>query len=209
MDGTYCVIKMLQTPFQFNTVAQSCPILWPHGLQRARPPCPSSPRVCPSSCSLYQWCHPAILYWRPLLPSIFPSTRDFSNETSVHIRWPKYWSFSFSIIPSSEYFGSISLLSEGLSGVLQHHNSKASIFWHLPSSQSSSRNHWEDHSLDYTNLCWQCLFVNTLSTFVIAFLPKSNRLLISWPQSPSAVILEPKRVNLSLFPPYPPLFAMK
>ena len=97
-----------------------------------------------------------LIFWHPLLllSLIFRNIRDFPNEWSSHIRWPKYWSFSFTISPSSEYFGSISLLSEGLSGVLQHHNSKASIFWHLPSSQSSSRNHWEDHSLDCADLCW-------------------------------------------------------
>ena len=143
-----------------------------------------------------------------LLPPIPPSIKVFSNESTLRMRWPKYWSFSFSIIPSSEYFGSISLLSEGLSGVLQHHNSKASIFWHLPSSQSSSRNHWEDHSLDYTNLCQQSdvsLLFNILSRFVITFLPRSNHLLLSWLQSASAVILEPKKRKyhyLHLFPFY-------
>ena len=87
--------------------------LWPHGLQHARPPCPSlSPGVCPSSCSLHQWCRPAILSSDTLFfcPQSFPeSITDFSNESPVYIRWPKYRSFSFSISPSSEYLGLISL----------------------------------------------------------------------------------------------------
>ena len=74
-------------------------------------PSPSlSPRVCSNSCPLSQWCHPIILFCHPLLlwPSIFPSIRVFSNESALHIRWPKYWSFSFSISPSNEYSGLIS-----------------------------------------------------------------------------------------------------
>ena len=115
-----------------------------NGLQHARPPCPSpSPEVCPSSCPLHQWCHPAIylILWRPLLllPSNFPSIRDFSNESAVCIRWPKHWSFSFSISPSSEYSGLISLKTDWFKfcavqgtfkSLLQYHSSKASILWH-------------------------------------------------------------------------------
>ena len=83
------------------SVSQSCPTLWPHGLQHARIPCPSpSPRACSNSCPLNQWshsnhlvlCHPLFL-----LPSIFPSIRISPNESTLHISWPKYWSFSFSI----------------------------------------------------------------------------------------------------------------
>ena len=82
----------------------------PHGLQHARLPCPSlSPRVCSNSCPLSQWCHPTISsFVAPFLPSIFPSIRVFSNESTLCIRWPKYWSFSYSISPSSEYSGFIS-----------------------------------------------------------------------------------------------------
>ena len=88
--------------------------LWPHGLQRARPPCPSpSPKVCPGSCPLHQKCHPAISPWclLLLLPSIFPSIRDFSSESAVCIRWPKYWSFSIS--SSNKYSRLISLKIDG------------------------------------------------------------------------------------------------
>ena len=114
--------------------------LQPHGLQRARPPCPSPyPGVCPNSCLLHQWCYPAIsspVDPLVLLPSVFPSIRVFSNELALHIRWSKYWSFSFSISPSSEYSGLISpkidrfdlLAVQGtLRSLLQHHSLKASI----------------------------------------------------------------------------------
>ena len=79
--------------------------LWPHGLQQARLPCPLSPGVCSHSCPLSQWCHPTISSSATLLllPSIIPSIRVFSSESALCIRWPKYWSFNFSVIPSSEY----------------------------------------------------------------------------------------------------------
>ena len=85
--------------------------LWPRGLQRTRLPCPSlSPWALPQTCLLSQWCHPAISSCLPLLLllSVFPSIRVFSSESALHIRWPKYWSFSFSISPSREYSGLIS-----------------------------------------------------------------------------------------------------
>ena len=104
-------------------------------------PCPSpSSGACWNSCPLSQWCHPTISSCRPLLllPSIFPSIRVFSNESALHITWPEYWSFSFSISLSSEYSGWISfridlfdlLAVQGtLKSLLQHHNLKASILW--------------------------------------------------------------------------------
>ena len=124
------------------SVAMSCPTLWPHGLQQARLPCPSlSPGVCSNSCLLSQWCHPVTSSCHPLLllTSVFSSIRVFSSKSAFHIRWLKYWSFSFSISPSSEYSGSISfkmdwfdlLAVQGtLKGLLQHHSSKASILQH-------------------------------------------------------------------------------
>ena len=90
---------------------QSYPTLRPHGLQHARLPCPSlSPRACSNSCPSSQWCHPTVSssVVLLLLPSIFPSIRVFSSESVLHIRWPKYWSFSFSISPSNECSGLIS-----------------------------------------------------------------------------------------------------
>ena len=98
---------------QFSSVAQSCPTLWPHELQHTRPPCPSpTPRVYPNSCPSSRWC----ILCRPLLllPPIPPSIRVFSSESTLHIRWPKYWSFSFSIIPSKEHPGLISLRMDWL-----------------------------------------------------------------------------------------------
>ena len=114
--------------------------LWPNGLQHARLPCPSpTPRAYSNSCPLSWWCHPTISssVIPLLLPSsIIPSIRVFSNKSFLRIRWPKYWSFSFSISPSNEYSGLISfridwfdlLAVRGtLKSLLQHHSSKASV----------------------------------------------------------------------------------
>ena len=114
--------------------------LRPHESQHARPPCPSrTTGVHPDSRPSNQWCHPAIsssVIPLLLLPSIFPSIRVFSNESVLCIRWPKYWSFSFNISPSNEYYGLISFRMDWLDllvvpgtlkSLLQHHSSKASI----------------------------------------------------------------------------------
>ena len=113
--------------------------LWSHGLQHARLPCPSpTPRAYSNSCLLSQWCHPTIPSSVILFsfPSVFPSIRVFYSESILCIRWPKYWSFSFSISPSNEYSGLISLrldwldllsVQGTLKSLLQHHSSKASI----------------------------------------------------------------------------------
>ena len=153
-----------------------------------------------------------------LPPSIFPSIKDFSNELSVHIRWPKYWSFSFIISPSSEYSGFISLkidwfdllAVQGTFGnLLQHHSSKASILWHSAffTVQLSQLDVTTGKTTALTIQTFvsrvMSLLFNTLSRFVIAFLPRSNHLLILCLQSPSAVILEPKKrksVTASTFP---------
>ena len=124
--------------------------LRPHGLQHTRLPCSLlSSRVCSNSCPLSQWCHPTIsssVTPLLLLPSVFPSIRAFSNESALHIRWPKFYSFRFSISLSSEYSGLISfridwfdlLAVQGtLKSLLQHHNSKASILWHSASLWSN------------------------------------------------------------------------
>ena len=117
--------------------------LWPHELQHSRLPWPSLyPRACSDSCPLSQWCHPTIsspVISLLLLPSVFPNIRVFSNESTLCMRWPKYWSFSFSISPSNEYSGLISfrmdwldllVVQETLESLLQHHSSKASILRH-------------------------------------------------------------------------------
>ena len=114
--------------------------LRPHESQHSKPPCPSpTPGVHSNSCPLSRWCHLILCHPLLLLPSIFPSIRVFSNESALRIRWPKYWSFSFSISPSNEYSGLISFRMDwldlaavhgNLKSLLQHHNSKASILWH-------------------------------------------------------------------------------
>ena len=125
----------------FSRLAMSN-FLQPHRLQYIGLPYPSpSLGVCSNSCSLSQWCHPPnLILCHPLhlMPLVFPSIRVFCNESAFHIRWPKYWSFSFSISPSSEYPGMISfrivwfdfLAVQGtLKSLLQHHSSKASVLW--------------------------------------------------------------------------------
>ena len=159
-------------------------------------------------------CHPLLL-----LPSIFPSIRVFSNELALRNSWPKYWSFRTS--PSNEYSGLISfridwfdlLAVQGLSRVFSNTTvQKHQFFSAQPSLWSNSHIHrwllekpqlWLDGAL----LAVSLLF-NTLSRFIIAFLPRNKCLLISWQQSPSTVILEPKKIK-SLFPLFPHLFAMK
>ena len=130
---------------QSSSAAQSCFDSWrPHGLQHARLPCPSpTPGACLNSCPSSQWCHPAISSsCRPLLllPPIPPSIRVFSNESTLLMRWPKYWTFTFNISPSNEYSGLISFridwfdllaVQRTLKSLLKHHSSKASILQHL------------------------------------------------------------------------------
>ena len=152
------------------------------------------------------------------LPSIFPSIRVFSNESVLSIRWPKYWSFSFSISRSNEYLGLISfrvdwldlLAVQGtLKSLLQHHSSKASILWcsaffivqlshpYMTTGKTKALTGWT-----FVGKVMSLLF-NKLSRLVIAFLPRSKRLLISWLQSPSAVILEPRKIVCHCFHCFP------
>ena len=145
-----------------------------------------------------------------LLPSIFPSIKVFSNELALHIRWPKNWNFSFSISPSNEYSGLISfridwldLLSvQGtLKSHLQHHSSKASILKHSTFFMVQLSHPYMTTGKTIALTMWTFVgkvisqLFNMLSRFVIAFLPWSKCLLISWLQSPSAVILEPKKIK--------------
>ena len=163
-----------------------------------------------------------ILFLPLLLSSIFPSIRVFSNESVLHIRWPKYWSFSFSISPSSEHSGLISFRMDWLDlfavqgtlkSLFQHHSSKASILQRLAffTVQLSRPYMTTRKTIALTRQTFVSkvmpLLFNMLSRLVITFLPGSKCLLISWLQSPSAVILEPKKV--SLFPLFPHLFVMK
>ena len=150
-----------------------------------------------------------------LLPSIFPIIRVFSNE---------YWSFSFGISPSNEYSGLISfrmdwldlLAVQGtLKNLLQHHSSKPSIFWHSTIFMIQLSHPYMTSGKTIALTIWtfvgkvMSLLFSMLSRLVIAFLPRSKHLLISWLQSPSTVILEPPQKSLSLFPLFPHLFTMK
>ena len=150
-------------------------------------------------------CHPLLL----LLPT-FPSIRVFSNESALRIRWPKYWSFSFNISPSNEHPGLISFMMDWLDllaaqgtlkSVLQHHSSKASILWHsaffivqlsrpyMTTGKTIALTRWT-----FVGKVMSLLF-NMMFKLVITLLPMSKPLLISWPQSPSTVILEPRKIK--------------
>ena len=155
-----------------------------------------------------------LILCRPLLllPPIPPSIRVFSNESALHIRWPKYCSFSFSISPSNEHPGLISfrmdwsdlLAVQGiLKSRLQHHSSKASILQCSPffTVQLSRPQMITGKTIALTRRTFvgkvMSLLLNMLSRLVISFLPGSKRLLISWLQSPSAVILELQKIKIS------------
>ena len=136
---TYLNTELISVQFSHSVVSDS---LWPHELQHARPPCPSrTPGVHANSCPSSRWCHPAIsssVVPFPSCPQSLPAS-VFSNESTPRVRWPKYWSFSFSISPSKEHPGLISfrmdwldlLAVQGtLKSLLQHHSSKASVLQH-------------------------------------------------------------------------------
>ena len=160
-------------------------------------------------------CHPFLL-----LPSIPPSIRVFSNESVLCIRWPKFWSLSFNISPSNEHPGLISfrmdwldlLAVQGtLKSLLQYHGSKASILWcsaffivqlshpYMTTRKTIALTRWT-----FADKVMSLPF-NMLSRLVIAFLPRSKCLLISWLQSPSAVILEPQKQSLNVSIISPPI----
>ena len=184
--------------------------LAPHGLQHARLPITNSwnllklmsiESVMPSNCLIL--CCPLLL-----LPSVPPSIRVFSNESTLRMRWPKYWSFSFNISPTNEHPGLISfrmdrldlLTVQGtLKSLLQYHSSKASILQHSAFFivQLSHPYMTIGKTIALTRQTFvgqvMSLLLNILSRLVITFLPRSKRLLISWLQSPSAVILEPPK----------------
>ena len=161
-----------------------------------------------------------LILCRPLLllPSIFPRIGVFSNETVLHIGWPKYWSFSFNISPSNEYSGLISLrmdwldllaVQRNLKSFLQYHSSKASILWHsaffivqlshpyMTTGKTIALTRWT-----FVGKVMSLLF-NMLSRLVIAFLLRSKRLLFSWLQSSFAVVLEPKKIVCHCFHCFP------
>ena len=154
--------------------------------------------------------HLVLYHPLPLLPSIFPNTRVFSNELALCIRWPKYWSFSFSISPSHDYSGLVSFRTDWfdllavqgtLKSLLQHYSSKTSllrcsVFFivqllhpYMTTGKTIALTGWT-----FVGKVMSLLF-NMQSRLVITFLPRRKRLLISWLQSPSAVILEPQKIK--------------
>ena len=164
-------------------------------------------------------CHPLLL-----LPSIFPSIRVFSNESALPMRWPKYWSFSFNISPSNEHPGLISFkmgwmdlfaVQGTLKSLLQHHSSKPSILHcsgffivqlshpYMTTGKTIALTRWTFVGKVMS------LLLNMLSRLVITFLPRSKCLLISWMQSPSAVILKPIKIKSDTVSTVSHLFAMK
>ena len=181
--------------------------LQPYGLQHTRLPYPSPT----SLLKLMSMLSNHLVLCRPLLlpSSVFPSLRIFSNESALHIRWPKYWSFSFNTSPSNEHPGLISfrmdwldlLAVPGTLKSLQHHSSKASIFRrsafftvqlshpYMTTGKTIALTRWA-----FVGKVMSLLF-NMLSRLVITFLPRSKHLLISWLPSPSAVILEPPKIK--------------
>ena len=159
------------------------------------------------------FCHPLLLP-----PSVFPSIGVFYNESVLHIRWPKYWTFSFSISPSNEYSGLISVKMDWLdllavqgtlNSLLQHHSSKASILWrsaffivqlshpYMTTGKTITLTRWT-----FVSKAMSLLF-NMLSRLIVAFLPRSKHLLISWLQLPYAVILESEKIVCHCFHSFP------
>ena len=195
---------------QFNSVTQSCLILC-DPMDCSMPSLPVHNQLPQSTQTHVHWvgdaikqsilCHPLLL-----LPSIFTSISVFSNESALHISWPKCWRFSFNISPFNEYSELISFRMDQLAllavqgtlkSLLQYHSSKAPILWH---SACHIVQLWHQYMVTgktraLTGLTFvgkvMSLRFNMLSRLVITFLPRSKCLLISWLQSPSAVILEP------------------
>ena len=212
----YSSQKTCSVQFSCSVMSDS---LQPRESQHARPPCPSpTPRVHPNSCieSVIPSSH--LILCSPLLLLLPTPPRVFSNESTLHIRCPKYWSFSLSIRPSNEHPGLISFRMDWLDlfaaqgtlkSLLQHHSSKASILRrsaffvvHL----SHPYMHWKTIALTRRNFVGKVmsLLFNMLSRLVITFLARSKCLLISWLQSTSAVILEPpKRKSETVSTVYP------
>ena len=215
--------KLCPVKFSRSVVSSS---LRPCGLQHARLPCPSwillkllsIESVMPFSSPVMPSNH--LILCCPLLlpPSIFSSIRIFSNESVLCIRWPRYWNFSFSISPSNEHSGLISFRTDWLDllavqgtlkSLLQHHSSKASILHHsalfivqlshpyMTTGKTIALTRWT-----FVDKLLSLLF-NMLSRLVITFRPRSKPFLISWLQSPSAVILEPKKIVCHCFHCFP------
>ena len=200
--------------------------LQPYGLQHTRPPCPSStPRVYSNSCPLSWWCHPTISSSVvPFSSRLQSRIRIFSNESVLCIRWPKYWSFSFSISPFNEYSGLISfridwldlLAVQGtLKSLLQYHSSKTSILWQAAFFivQLSHPYMTTGKTIALTRRIFvgkaMSLLFKMLSRLVITFLPRSKRLFNFMAAVTICSDFGAPQNKVSLFPLFPYLFAMK
>ena len=204
---------------QFSSVAQSCPTLC-DPTNHSTPGLPVHHRLPEFTQTHIHRVSDAIQPSHPLsplllLPPIPPSIRVFSNESTLCMRWTKYWSFSFSISPSNEHPGLISFrmnwldlhaVQGTLKSLLQHHSSKASVLRHSPYVTTGK-------TIALTRRTFvgkvMSLLLNMLSRLVITFLPRSKHLLISWLQSPSAVLLEPRKIKSDTVCSVSHLFAMK
>ena len=162
-----------------------------------------------------------LIFCRPLLllPSVFPNISVFSKESLLHIRWPKYWSFSFSISPSNEYSGLIffrmdwldllAAAQETLKSLVQHHSPKTLILWRSAFFIVQLSHPYMTTGKTIVLARWtfvgkvMSLLFNMLSRLVITFLPRNKRLLISWLWSPTAVILEPHKIVSHCFHCFP------
>ena len=199
---------------QFSSVTQLCPTLYDPWIAAHQASLPITKSLSLPKLMSIKWVMPSshLILCRPLLllPPIPPSIRVFSNDSTLRIRWPKYWSFSFSIIPSKEHPGLISLWMDWLDllavqgtlkSFLQHHRSKASILRRSAffTVQLSHPYMTTGKTIALTRRTFvgkvMSLLLNMLSRLVITFLPRSKRLLISWLQSPSEVILEPPKIK--------------
>ena len=192
-------ITFSSVQFSHSVVSDSLQL---HGLQHIRLSCPSpAPWACSNSCPLGSRLPSNQSH--PLSSPSPPAFNHFQHQGLFQwVRWPKYWSFSFSISPSTEYLGIISFridwfdlaVQGALKCLLQHHSSKTSVLWcsaFFIVQLLHSYMTWKNHTFDYMDLCWQSNVsaCNMLSMFVIAFLPRSKCLLTWWLQSPSEVIL--------------------
>ena len=199
---------------EFRSVAQSCPTLC-NPMNRSMPGLPVHHQLPESTqtmsiVSVMPSNHLILCFPLLLPPSIFPIIRVFSNESALRIRWPKCWSFTFKISPTNEHPGLIFFRMDcldlfavqgTLKSLLQHHSSKASILWHsaffivqlsypyMTTGKTIALTRWT-----FVDKVMSLPF-NMLSRLVITFIPRSKHLLISWLQSPSAVILEPRKVK--------------
>ena len=198
--------------------------LQPHGLQHVRlPVLHYHPEFAQTH---VHWVDNSIQPSCPLLSPSPPaltlsSIRVFSNKSALCIRWPKYWNFSISL--PNEYWGLISFriywfdllaVQRSLKSLPQHHNSKHQFFSAHPSflsNYTSTQDSWKNHRFDYMDLCQQSDITvsNTLSSFVKAFIPRNKRLLISWLQSLTTVILEPKKIKFVTVSTFPPSICQK